>query len=326
MKRNTIKESGWLLAAAAVAALAFAAIGASGCEEGMESLDGEDGVSALAESGDRTLASDEVAQGQGRWDRDGMGRYGKFDHRRHQRNRMDGMISTALEELELSDEQRAEIEGLRVTGRDGKRGPRKGDARRGKGDFHAAFIEALEAGSVDPAAFEPPEGRFDRVDEFMAKRADRLNRLHEILTSDQRVALVASVEERAERSHHPKRHRRGHRMLAWLEKDLELDSVQVKQLTALREEIDAGRPDRAKRSDRRATMMKHRAAMLEAFIKEDFDAASFEPKDRPRFDRDAFVAGKVAMIEGLVEILTPEQRTELASKMRDRGARFGSRR
>lgn len=364
MKRNTIKESGWLLAAAAVAAIAFAAIGASGCEDGMAPLDGDDGVSALAESGDRALANEEGVQNERRLARDGMGRKGKLDHRRHQRDRMDGMISTALEDLELSDEQRAEIEGLRVDGRDGKRGPRKGDARRGKGDFHAAFIEALETGSVDPAAFEPPEGRFDRADEFMAKRADRLNRLHEILTPDQRVALVAAVENRVEsrgdlakkrrfdrrgdfkdkrrfdrmgergepcdedvrEGRRPKRGMRGPGMLAWLEKDLELDAAQVEQLEELREKLDAKRPVRAKRSDRKAAMMEHRAAMLAAFAGDDFDAASFEPKDRPGFDKEAFVDNKVDMVEGLVEILTPEQRAELALKIKDRGGKFGPRR
>lgn len=317
----------------------------AGCEEGDLQGDEASGIDGLSQ--DAQLENSAVADcPRGKRMRDGRGRGDRMHEKGRHGGAMDGMIRAAIEDLDLSPEQKATLEGLREEPREGKRAWKKDGEGRGRGEFHQAFIDALKTGKVDRGAFELPAEAFVEADGFLARRAERLNTLHATLTPEQRVALVAAVSTRFEGKGEFDKGRRGdrfgkkgkrsgergdrmgkkgHSMLSRLEKDLDLTEEQVEQMNSLRQKLEADRPARGQKGERRAAMMDHKKAMLEAFVGDTFDAASFEPKDRPGFDKDAFADNKVEMLEGIIEILTPEQRAALADKLQEKGRRFEAR-
>jgi Spy/CpxP family protein refolding chaperone len=218
------------------------------------------------------------------------------------------LVHTALEELDLTDEQRGRLDSLfrRAEPSEAERAERTSKA--------LALAEAVRAGSLDVAAFEKG-GRPDRRAAFAAD----LDELHDLLSAEQRRELVAALEDRAP-------HRGGSEgdgrpgpggPVGFLLRGIELSESQQRSIeNALTE---AGFGPRAgktgkdgKRHPDHAEMKAKMEAVMDAFLKEDFDAAAVLPEP-PR--------GEVSprdWIEGLaiaLPFLTAQQREELAARI-----------
>jgi Spy/CpxP family protein refolding chaperone len=229
--------------------------------------------------------------------------------------------------INLTDAQRTTIQGL-VDGLQPK-----GAAPADK----TALVAGIRAGKIDTAsvAFNKP------ADADIALRrtalAKSLTTLHDTLTAEQRVALVAAIEKRAEggpkgedhkgeglkgekgeKGEHGKMH--GGFGPMHLLKDLDLTEEQEKAVKAA---FEANKPAPPTETDREAMKANHIAmkkemdARLQTFASDKFDANAFvappanAPKDGPAMHGDHFIK----TLAVIVPILTPAQREKLASKI-----------
>ncbi len=320
------------LTAMGVLAIASLILTAAQCDDGDDPVVGAPDDNAVL--GDAEQATQEESDRQ----RDGKRARHDGHHRRdHRRHGSEGFfLGTALAKLDLTDEQRATLEDLKGEGsrhhKDGKHARGKGQHKGDRGDFHKAIITALETGTVDRAAMEKEPARDgDRFAEFKEKRAARLNTLHATLTPEQRTQLAqlvrAQMEKKGESGKYRGKHRKGgHPMFAGMLSDLDLSEEQQTKLEALKESIGENRPSDEDRSARHEKMRAHLTEVLDAFTKTDFDAATLQPvaPTKERFGKRSEV--KAEMLEGIIEILTEEQRLELAETLKDRGPGHDGRR
>jgi len=236
------------------------------------------------------------------------------------------LLKTALAELELSDEQRTALEGLRDKAHESRRGWHKGD----KPDRHQMLIAALEGGEIDESACQARhQAKSEKIEQHLAARDERLATLHTTLTAEQRTALVekvrarmadhgARIGEKAGRHGGHGRHHRGHhgpRMLKKLTAGLELSDEQQAAIDALVEQAEARRPAdeeiQAKIDAKHARIVE----LLDAFADEGFDPAKLTKPEPMRQMAERHGCHK-DQLEGLIEILTPEQRAELVEQIK----------
>ncbi|WP_437896776.1 Spy/CpxP family protein refolding chaperone [Sorangium sp. So ce124] len=302
----------------AVLPLVGALVGAAGC---------------TAETGQgNTSPSDEAAEAalaQGP-SRAGGPREGFGGHRGGPRG-PEHLLRAALHELDLSDAQKATIEGALEGLRDGaKEGPKGGAV-------FSALAEGVRAGKIDRAAIEaklPDAGR--AAEEHRARVAGALSTLHATLTKEQRRQLVdviaAKMDERGERGPRGGKqggeHHRGDRggmggpgmrggPLGHLLAGLDLRDEQRAQIDKA---LEGARPSDADRDGRKEDHAARRAEMrarLETFAADRFDANAFLPqppageKMGPRAHLDRMVGALAA----IVPILDEAQRNALAERI-----------
>ncbi|WP_437797371.1 Spy/CpxP family protein refolding chaperone [Sorangium sp. So ce693] len=304
-----------------VGALVGALVGVAGC---------------TAETGQgNTSPSDEAAEAALAQGPPGAGgpREGFGGHRGGPRG-PEHLLRAALHELDLSDAQKATIEGALEGLRDGaKEGPKGGAV-------FSALAEGVRAGKIDRAAIEaklPDAGRAG--EEHRARVAGALSTLHATLTKEQRRQLVdviaAKMDERGERGprggkqggeHH--RGPRGDRggmggpgmrggPLGHLLAGLDLRDEQRAQIDKA---LEGARPSDADRDARKEDHAARRAEMrarLETFAADRFDANAFLPqppageKMGPRAHLDRMVGALAA----IVPILDEAQRNALAERI-----------
>ncbi len=285
------------------------------------------GALAMVGCGATTAVDDELETAEAGLEHDAGEHAGK--HHRGGPGRM--VVNTALEELELTADQRTKIEGLF----------QKDKPSEAEREDHAARAQALanavRAGSIDVATFAKKDG--GRPDKRARFAAD-LDELHGILSSDQRSELVAALKERApkgppdgEGRHGPDGERRGKGpkgegrrgpggpmgfMLHGIDlSDSQKETIQ-KALTDAGIGPKEGKEGKGK-PDHAAMKAKIEAAM-DAFIKDDFKAADVLPEPPEG------AGGPHKMIEALaiaVPHLTAEQRAELADRIEEGPMRGG---
>ena len=235
-------------------------------------------------------------------------------------------LDRMTERLDLTDEQRATLEGLRERTRDGKaeRHGRHADKR----GHHEALIKALETGEVDEAACEAKvDGLGEKIERKLAERNERLATLHATLTPEQRATLVEQVrakfadlaEHRADKGtggFHGKGHH-GPQMIKKLTAGLELTAEQRAQIDELVEQAEAKRPT----ADQIAGKIEEKKArvteLLDAFAAAEFDPAKLTAPQPMKHLRDRKACHQ-DQLEGLIDILTAEQRAELAEQIKSK--------
>jgi Spy/CpxP family protein refolding chaperone len=259
-------------------------------------------------------------------------------HRRHD-GRRDGpngkgrdhgergmLVRLALDELDLTADQRDAVEAIRGKGPEGKRAGATGD-RRG---FHEALVSALRTGTLDRAALEA----FADQRGGAGKRAGEgpganLVALHGILTPEQRATLVDLARARSggldarvakgERGHGP----RDGSFVSEITRGIDLTDAQRARVAALVEDAAKNRPAAADLEAKRLERRERHEAMLRAFASDSFDAATLEPPKPLKGDGERGEC-KADQIEGLLGILTEAQRLELADRLeRHAGRGFG---
>ncbi|WP_437589639.1 Spy/CpxP family protein refolding chaperone [Sorangium sp. So ce1000] len=177
--------------------LVGALVGAGGCT----AETGQGDTSPSNEAAEAALAAGPSKAG-GR--REGFGGHRGPEH----------LLLAALHELDLSDAQKATIQGALEGLRDGAPGERPK-----AGAAFAALAEGVRAGKIDRAAIEAKLPDASRAaEEHRARVAGALNTLHATLTKEQRRQLVDAIaakmderEERGERGPRGDDHHRGPR-------------------------------------------------------------------------------------------------------------------
>jgi Spy/CpxP family protein refolding chaperone len=224
----------------------------------------------------------------------------------------------ALGEVPLRADQRAELEKLAADAE--ARHQAAGMNGQVRKDLVEAIALQVEAGKIDRAALQP------KIDAAAAawqsvQDQDRaaLERVHALLDASQREKFVDALESHmkaAKGEWHS--HGRDH-MKSWAA-DLNLTDAQRDQLK------DAFRAKMKERSaaghDFRSEMKSHHEnaeKVLEAFKGDRFVLDEVAPKKDPKVVAAKMSDGILGMVETALPILTPQQRTIAAGKIRSRG-------
>jgi Spy/CpxP family protein refolding chaperone len=223
-------------------------------------------------------------------------------------------MGEALGEVPLTASQRARIEAM---ARDFE--ARHAIAQTARKDFMLALAAQVEAGHVDRSALQP---KLDTLSTALqnARPADRasLEELHALLGADQRAAFVDALQARTAEG---KNEGRGHHPLKQWADDLKLSEDQRAQIrTALhsRTEATEDREHPGAEAHPHADANRHGAKVLSAFKEDHFVLDEVAPA------RDmAKGAGKmgnhvIGLAEVAVPVLTADQRTLAAQKLRER--------
>lgn len=231
------------------------------------------------------------------------------------------LAGDALGDVPLTASQRAAIEKLAADAE-----ARHAPVRAAHHDLALAIAAQVQAGQIDRAALQP------KIDALVAalratQPADRasLEQLHEILTPDQRVAFVDALQARI---HHGVGDAKAKHPLAQWATDLQLSDDQKTQIkTALRQRFQAMRQERAAAGARGeppwAEAHERGHAVLEAFEQDRFVMDAVAPAQDLSRKAARGTDRMLGMIETVLPILTPEQRSIAAQKLRDRAAAAG---
>jgi Spy/CpxP family protein refolding chaperone len=228
------------------------------------------------------------------------------------------LLGDALGDVPLTDVQRGQIEKLAIDA----------DARHEQGraacrDLLLAIAAQVEAGTIDRTALQP------KIDALVAaiqsaQPADRtaFEQLHGILAPDQRVAFVDAVEARFAQHGGGAHDKLG--LKEWAEA-LKLTDAQRDQIrTALRQSFAEHKHHHDHDRDHAGSPWAdggHRGAkILDAFKQDRFVFDQVAPPRDPgkgaAFMTDRFVT----IASQVLPILTPEQRTIAAQRLRERAA------
>jgi Spy/CpxP family protein refolding chaperone len=222
------------------------------------------------------------------------------------------MLGEALGDVPLRAEQRAEIEKLAA-----EADARHESVRKAHVAVSQELASQIEKGSLDRAAVQ---AKIDAAVAEMDKSrpADRaaFQRLHDLLDPSQRAAFVDALKAKTHAMHHE---RGGFKaMHAWAE-DLKLSDAQKDQIKEkMKAELEKNREGHEGFAKLREHH-EHAAKMLEAFKGDSFKIdevappANLEARAKDMSDRT------LRMVEIALPILTAEQRTIAAQKIRERG-------
>ncbi|HZO13394.1 MAG TPA: hypothetical protein VFB62_09040 [Polyangiaceae bacterium] len=216
------------------------------------------------------------------------------------------LLHVALRELELSKEQRTEIEGqlkaLEVR------------PKVDRDDKREALADAVRSGSVDASKFEDDAP----MKEHHARMTAALEKLHATLTPEQRSALVAIVRDR-EADRPPRRAPEGRRKMehnptAGLLRGIEVSDEQRTRIDAALDRAGLSKDDGpAKHFEE---MQAKQKALLDAFVGQSFDAdALMTAPPKPKF---------VEALAVIVPLLDEGQRAQLAERI-EQGPPHGKR-
>jgi Spy/CpxP family protein refolding chaperone len=223
------------------------------------------------------------------------------------------LVGDALGDVPLTARQRVQIEQLATDAE-----ARHADARTARHDLMLALADQVQSGSVDRPALQP---KIDALAAALAKAqpADRASfeQLHAILSADQRTTFVDALEARI--ADHRGKARESHPMRQWAE-DLKLSADQRAQVKAALHDrfakfAHSGQPEHA---------------WMEGFHQGEKVLAAFK-QDRFVIDevspaRDVTAAASrmsdhfLGLAETVLPLLTAEQRSTLAAKLRERAS------
>jgi Spy/CpxP family protein refolding chaperone len=229
------------------------------------------------------------------------------------------LVGDALGDVPLTAGQRAQIEQLATDAE-----TRHADARTARQALMLALADQVQAGALDRPALQP---KIDALAAALAKAqpADRASfeQLHAILSADQRTAFVDALEARF--AEHKGKARESHPLKQWGD-DLKLTADQREQIkTALHDRFaksaHSGQPEQAWMEG-----FHHGQKVLTAFKQDRFVMDEVAPA------RDLSQAASkmsdhfLGLAETVLPLLTAEQRSTLAAKLRERasaGAELG---
>jgi Spy/CpxP family protein refolding chaperone len=223
------------------------------------------------------------------------------------------LLADALGDVPLTPDQRTQIEQLAADAE-----ARHAAARAAGKDLVFAIAVQVEGGSIDRAALQPKIAAVGSAIQA-ARPADRaaLERLHAILSPDQRVAFADAVEARMHGAQGGAAHEKGGHPLRQWAADLKLSDEQRSRIRAILAETFEKMPrgERPRWGDGRG----RGAKVFEAFKQDRFvmDEAAPAPADSDR--RAAEMGGRFLDVAArILPVLTPEQRSIAARKLRER--------
>jgi Spy/CpxP family protein refolding chaperone len=218
----------------------------------------------------------------------------------HRRGRHQGVFGAALKLESLSSEQRSQVEQLVQARRAASAPVRQADAQ-----LLTVLAQQVESAKVDAQA-QTPSLAAEQAAQTSEVQVDRatLARLHAILTPAQRNQLVDAIEARAAQGHQDAEGRTHVTGNGFGGARLGLTPEQKAQIRA-----NLGEAPRGERKVERGPMH----AALESFRGESFDASAVA-RVQPKGEREA------RLTNAMIPVLTPNQRTTLATHLRNRAA------
>jgi Spy/CpxP family protein refolding chaperone len=217
------------------------------------------------------------------------------------------IVGEALGDVPLADAQRVQIEKLAADAES-----RHAGARTARTDLMLAVAAQVQAGQIDRTALKP---KLDALTAALqsAQPADRgsFEQLHALLSADQRTAFVDALEARAEERKGGLRAKRP--MKQWAE-DLKLTAAQKAQIkTALGQRFHGMAHEPSLRD------AGHRGAkMLSAFKQDHFVMDEVAPARDVAQGVSKMSEHMLGVIEVALPILTADQRSIAAQKLRER--------
>ncbi|HEY6458710.1 MAG TPA: Spy/CpxP family protein refolding chaperone, partial [Polyangiaceae bacterium] len=226
------------------------------------------------------------------------------------------MMGDALGDVPLTASQRAAVESLATDAE-----TRHAAARAAHKDLALAIAGQVQAGAIDRAALQP---KIDAVVAAMkaAQPGDRagLEQLHAILTPDQRTAFVDAVRARVSQHMGAGSMHEHHGLKQWAT-DLGLSDEQRAQIKdGLKQHFEAMQAKRAADHDGAAwgEAKEHGHAVMEAFKGDRFVMNEVAPPHDVAQMSQKMTDHLLGIAEVALPILTPQQRTLAAQKLRDR--------
>lgn len=225
------------------------------------------------------------------------------------------MLGEALGDVPLRAEQRAEIEKLAADA-----DARHESIRKAHVAVSQEVASQIEKGSLDRA---PIQAKVDLAvaETDKSRPADRaaFQRLHDLLDASQRAAFVDALKAKGQAMRHE--HGGFKEMHAWAD-DLKLSDAQKDQIKEkMKAEFEKNR-EAHKGHEGFAKMREHHehaAKMLEAFKGDSFKIDEVAPPADLKAGAKEMSDRMLHMVEITLPILTAEQRTIAAQKIRDRG-------
>lgn len=231
-----------------------------------------------------------------------------------------------VEALDLRADQRAAIESIRE-GLHADLAPQRASAKK----LAAIVADGLDAGRLDRAALDAQRAELEAGAPGAKAAIDRAaNALHAALDPAQRAELVLTMrarhEERKARGEDHRggdghERRKGRGPLAKLAKELGLSDDQK---LALRNALEAGVDELfPHRKQRRAEMEAKMALLGDAFMSDDFDAASHDLGVGSReMMLKGMSDGATLVVAAAARVLTPAQRAAAAQRLRARAEKI----
>ncbi len=239
-------------------------------------------------------------------------------HRHHHHGGVAAFIAMSLDTVGVTPEQHAAVEKIQ-----GALHAKLEPSRAAEGKLHALLADEIAAGHVDKAKIDKAVADLATASGGLhAAITDSLNELHSVLNEAQRAALVEKVEAHwqvwkeanAEGPESTDPHGHGH--LEALATDLALTPEQVEKIRSSLHTSSAGAHEHLDAEKVAA----HIKAFGTAFESPTFDAKALKSGDAVNAHLARFGAARMARFyEAVVPVLTPEQRTKLADRVREHG-------
>ncbi len=236
-------------------------------------------------------------------------------------------VADALATVPLRADQRATLEQM---AKDAE--ARMEPARKARGDLMLAIADQVQAGAIDRTALQPKIDAIAAAHQAVqpANRA-AFEKLHDLLTPEQRVAFVTAMESHHEHAQgQPQAEGPRGRMQKWAA-DLGLTQDQQDQIKSKLQarwqahvaNATTGADPNGAIQDGHVMAQGHAMhaqykAMLEAFKGDKFSMDQVAPPQDHKEMANGFAGHMLGMLETSLPVLTPQQRTIAATKLRER--------
>ncbi len=239
-------------------------------------------------------------------------------HRHHHRGGVASFIAMSLDTIGANDEQRAAVEKIQTALRVKLEPARVADQK-----LATLLADGIAAGNIDKAKVDAAIAKLGGASTGVhAAIADSLNELHSVLDDAQRAALVDKVEahwqiwkdanEAGAKAGEPREHGR-------LETLAQALSLTQDQIDKIRANLKSG-PYAVRQHFDEDKVTAHIAAFGAAFASPTFDAKTLKSGDTVNAHLASWGATAMAhFYEAVVPVLTPDQRTKLAERVREHG-------
>ena len=242
-------------------------------------------------------------------------------HRAH--NAPGDLLGDALSDVTLRPDQRAAVDQVKKDA-----SAKRAAVKKANKALLEALAAQVQAGAFDRAALESSVDDVTSAvaDEAKAQRAS-LDKLHALLDKTQRIQLASAMEARLARDAREavggdKRAARDEfRKLAG---DVKLTPEQRKAVSAFLKEPAKDAKDVKEEREHHAQAKEREKKQLDAFRADKYQADQSLPAAAARLNPPQDIARLLTVTQHLVPLLTPEQRTVAADKLRERADGNGS--
>jgi len=241
-------------------------------------------------------------------------------HHRHHHGGFAHFVSLAIETIGITPEQQAQVDKIKA-----ELHAKTQPVRDAQKVVLLALADGVAAGTVDTAKVDAAiAGVSSAAAQIHGATAAELNELHAVLRPEQRAALVDKVEAhwlvwKESNGDHvaaAKEHEEGGH-IAHLAKAIGLTNDQVERLKAsFQSSMDAHAQAHGKWDP--AAAEAHMKAFGTAFAADTFDANSLTTSDAAHTSMATWGVNRMARFyEALAPVLTPDQRTKVADRLRE---------